>query len=126
MGAVSDCITADRYSFAAFKAGPGGHMLRGLGFGECLDGAKSWRVLRSLVVMLNDEGRPGCFADAVRRRDGTASSGERVLLHAIACAMDFAWLADELGDGRVWRRMDGVSGAHRDAVVACILQDAAQ
>jgi len=64
-----------------------------------------------------DEGR---FVKAARRYDSVCSSGERVLLHAILYVTDFAWLADELDEGRTWRRMDNSSGEHRQAIVACI------
>jgi len=46
------------------------------------------------------------------------------LLHAVLFATDFAWLADELADGRAWRKMDNVSGAYRRAVAACVEGDA--
>jgi hypothetical protein len=44
----------------------------------------------------------------------------KVSLHAILYVTDFGWLADELDDGRTWRRMDNASGEHRQAVAACI------
>jgi hypothetical protein len=51
--------------------------------------------LRTLIVKFNDCDE-GNFVKLVRNCDGVASSGERVLLHAICYACDFAWLADEL------------------------------
>lgn len=107
-------------NFRTFKSGqPGREMFRGLGIADLLAAAESWDGLRSLVVAFNDQDK-GHFVDAVRRRDGTASSGERVLLHAICFACDFAWLADELSNGKAWQRMDSPSGAWRQAVAACI------
>lgn len=67
-----------------------------------------------------DDGR---YVDAVQRYSGKCSSGERVLLLAILYATDFAWLADELDDGRTWRRLSYVSGGHRDAVITCLQSD---
>ncbi len=108
--------------FDAFKAGdPAQDMFRKLGFEEFLSAASSWRTLRALIVDYNDKQKRGAFVDAARRCDGVASSGERILLHAILFATDFAWLADELANGQVWQRMDRVSGPHLNAVAACIL-----
>lgn len=130
--------------FAAFKASePAKAMFRKLGLSEYLEAAESWRGLRALIVEFNgcDKGR---FVELVRQCDGVASSGERVLLHAICYACDFAWLADELsivvrlgqhGDKRSaddgetpelrvtsgpWQRMDSASGEWCRAVAACI------
>lgn len=105
--------------FAAFKAGqPAKAMFRKLGLSEYLDGAGSWRALRHLIVEFNgDEGR---FVAIVRDCDGVCSSGERILLHAICYATDFAWLADELSGGKAWRDMSRASGEHCRAVAACI------
>jgi hypothetical protein len=81
--------------------------------------SSSWRALRRLIVDFNgaDEGN---FVELARQCDGVCSSGERVLLHAILYVTDFAWLADELGNGYVWRNMDRASGDYRLAVAACI------
>lgn len=97
-------------------------MFRSMGLDQYLQASVSWRSLRELIVDFNacDEGN---FVDAVRRRDGTASSGERILLHAICYACDFAWLADELTGGRAWQRMDSAGGDFRRAVAACISQE---
>ncbi|HWE19801.1 MAG TPA: hypothetical protein VG758_21900 [Hyphomicrobiaceae bacterium] len=40
-----------------------------------------------------------------------ASSGERVLLHAILYVTDFASLADELAEGKAWQHGPGERGA---------------
>jgi hypothetical protein len=109
-------------TFADFKAGqPAKSMFRKLRLEQYLEAATSWRSLRRLIVDYNDPDK-GLFVEAARRCDGTASSGERTLLHAILFATDFAWLADELTESRAWFRMDNVSGAWREAVAACILQ----
>lgn len=106
--------------FAKFKASePAKAMFRKLDLSEYLEAATSWRALRSLIVDFNgcDEGR---FVDLARRCDGVASSGERVLLHAILYVTDFAWLADELTGERAWQQMNRVGGDWRRAVAACI------
>ena len=109
-------------TFAAFKAGtPAQAMFRKLGVKDYLQAATSWRTLRELIIAYNDP-ELGLFVDAARRCDGIASSGERILLHAILYATDFAWLADELAEGKAWRQMDRVSGQWAAAVAACILQ----
>lgn len=111
-------------SFAEFKAGqPARAMFGKLGLLDYLEAAESWRSLRALIVEFNgcDQGR---FVDVVRQCDGVASSGERVLLHAICCATDFAWLADELGGGRVWQHMDRAGGDWKRAVAACVAAEA--
>jgi hypothetical protein len=110
-------------------------MFRKLGLEDYLDQAMSWRMLRTLIVDFNDCDQ-GRFVGLVSQCDGVCSSGERLLLHAIATACDFAWLADYLSGleeaqvpfkdrrvkrGRTWRRMDRVSGDHLRAVAACIL-----
>jgi hypothetical protein len=112
-------------TFADFKAGaPARAMFRMLRLEQYLDAATSWQSLRTLIVDYNDPDK-GLFVEAARRCDGIASSGERVLLHAILYVTDFAWLADELTDGRAWCRMDNVSGKWRQAVAACVLQQEA-
>jgi hypothetical protein len=109
-------------TFADFKAGePAQAMFRKLGLEQYLEAATSWRSLRRLIIDFNDPD-VGRFVKLARRCDGVASSGERTLLHAILFVTDFAWLADELTEGRAWFRMDNVSGEFRDAVAACILQ----
>jgi hypothetical protein len=97
-------------------------MFRKLRLEQYLEAAQSWGSLCSLIVDYNDPDK-GLFVDAARRCDGVCSSGERVLLHAILFATDFAWLADELTDGRAWRRMHNASGEWREAVAACIAQE---
>jgi hypothetical protein len=77
-------------------------------------------MLRSLIVDFNDNKKRGAFVESARLVDGVASSGERVLLHAILYVTDFAWLADELGAGCVWRHMNRTDGDWRRAVAACI------
>ena len=107
-------------TFAEFKAGaPARAMFRKMGLQEYLEAAQSWRSLRKLIVHFNDA-EEGNFAALARDCDGVASSGERVLLHAILYVTDFAWLADELAEGKAWRNMDRASGEHRRAVAACI------
>jgi hypothetical protein len=117
--------------FAWFKqSAPAGQMFRKLGLEEYLEAATSWRALRSLIVDFNGCDR-GDFVKLVRECDGVCSSGERVLLHAIATVCDFAWLADELTTEvkgappaniyGAWQRMNRASGDHLRAVAACIL-----
>ena len=110
-------------NFASFKAGkPAQAMFRKLGLLEYLEAAQSWRALRAIIVEFNgcDQGN---FVDLARECDGVASSGERVLLHAILYVTDFAWLADELGGKCIWQNMDRVGGEWRMAVAACIAAD---
>ncbi len=109
-------------TFADFKAGePARALFRKLGLEQYLEVATSWRSLRRVIVDFNDL-EVGRFVKLARGCDGLASSGERTLLHAILFVADFAWLADELAEGRAWFRMDNVSGEWRAAVAACILQ----
>lgn len=106
--------------FVAFKASqPAKAMFRKLGLTEYLEAASSWRALRGLIVDFNgcDEGR---FVALARECDGVASSGERILLHAILYVTDFAWLADELTGAQAWQQMDRVGGDWRRAVAACV------
>jgi hypothetical protein len=110
--------------FAAFKSSePARAMFRKLGLSDLLQDASGWPSLRALVVAFNgcDQGR---FVALARQCDGVASSGERVLLHAICYVTDFAWLADELTEGQAWRRMDRAGGEWRKAVAACIAAEA--
>lgn len=108
-------------TFAEFKAGaPAQAMFRKLDLSEYLDAATGWRSLRALIVDFNqcDQGN---FVKLVKRCDGVCSSGERILLHAICYACDFAWLADKLQKkGAVWQNMDRASGEFGRAVAACI------
>jgi hypothetical protein len=112
-------------TFSEFKASrPAQDIFRKMGLSEYLEAAKSWRMLRALIVDFNDCDE-GNFVKLARKCDGVSSSGERILLHAVCYVCDFAWLADELGTdekgkGRVWQNMDRVSGEHRRCVAACI------
>lgn len=117
-----DQLERTALNFAGFKAGdPARSMFRKLGLEDYLQTATSWRSLRALIVDFNDPDI-GRFVVLVRQCDGVCSSGERILLHAIATACDFAWLADELaGEKRAWQQMDRASGDHLRAVAACIL-----
>lgn len=118
---MSDVMEDGRLSFAAFKSGrPARAMFRKLGLEEYLDAATGWRALRALIVDFNnpDEGH---FVALVRQCDGVCSSGERILLHAIATACDFAWLADELAGKRAWQDMGRAGGDWLRAVAACVL-----
>jgi hypothetical protein len=120
--------TAPAYlGFAWFQSShPARAMFRKLGLEDYLTAAPSWRALRCMIVDFNDpdEGR---FVKLVRHCDGVCSSGERVLLHAIATVCDFAWLADELGTAAKrrgeapWQRMSSAGGDWLRAVAACIL-----
>lgn len=106
--------------FRQFKASrPARDMFAKMGLQDHLEAAPSWRGLRAMIVHFNnpDEGN---FVKLARRCNGVCSSGERILLHAILYATDFAWLADELTDGRAWRDMDYASGEYRAAVAACV------
>lgn len=108
-------------TFAEFKAGePARAMFRKLDLSEYLGAAQSWRHLRELIVDFNqcDQGN---FVKVVKQCDGVCSSGERILLHAICYACDFAWLADRLQKkGSVWQNMDRASGDWGRSVAACI------
>lgn len=109
-------------NFASFKTSePARVMFRKLGLLEYLETSKSWNSLRALIVEFNDPDK-GRFVALARECDGVASSGERVLLHAICYAADFAWLADELTDGRAWQRMGRTDENFALAVAACIAQ----
>lgn len=106
--------------FQSFRDGdPARSIFRKLGLLYHLEAAQNWRMLRNLVVDFN-QCDAGNFVKLVRRCDGVCSSGERVLLHAICYAVDFAWLADELTDGKAFQRFDRASGDFRRAVAACI------
>lgn len=112
-------------TFAEFKMSqPAQAMFRKLDLLEYLAGASSWRDLRELIVAYNNPDQ-GHFVNVVRQCDGVCSSGERVLLHAIATVCDFAWLADELGAAKKrqngpWENMNRASGEWLRAVAACI------
>lgn len=109
--------------FENFKsAQPARAMFLKLGLLEYLETATSWHNLRASIVRFNgiDEGN---FVARARQCDGVASSGERVLLHAICYVTDFAWLADELAAGKAWHRMDRANEDWRKAVAACIAAD---
>jgi hypothetical protein len=106
--------------FTSFKTSqPARQMFRKLGLLDYLEAAQSWRHLRQLIVEFNgcDDGR---FVAVAKITDGTCSSGERVLLHAILYVTDFAWLADKFAKGKAWQRMGYVGGEWREAVAACI------
>jgi hypothetical protein len=109
-------------NFASFKTSrPAKAMFRKLGLSDFLEAAENWRSLRESIIYFNNPYK-GRFVALARKCDGVASSGERVLLHAILFATDFAWLADELTEGKAWRRMDRADEQHSLAVAACIAQ----
>ena len=94
-----------------FLDGPGGRICATLGIP--MQGVATWEDLVRAAARRQD------LAKAARRLDGVASSGERAVLHAALAAMDFAWLADELGKGP-WRRIDLLNRNHRLAVAAVV------
>ena len=107
-------------TFDQFKKGvPAQELFAAMGLSDYLEKATNWGELRSLIVDFNgcDEGN---FVERARRYDGVCSSGERVLLRAVMYVTDFAWLADELDEGRTWFRMSRASGEYREAVAACV------
>ncbi|QPF81624.1 hypothetical protein IC762_17505 [Bradyrhizobium genosp. L] len=107
-------------NFAEFKMSqPARIMFRKMGLLDHLAAASSWRDLRELIVEFNHPDQ-GNFVKRVRECDGVCSSGERILLHAICYVTDFAWLADDLAEGSVWRDMSRASGDFQRAVAACI------
>jgi hypothetical protein len=107
--------------FAQFKSGcPAQAMFRRMGLIKYLEAANSWRALQDIIIRHNNKADGGAFVAAAKHYAGQCSSGEQVVLHALLYALDFASLADELDGGWTWRRMNKVSGAHRQAVVACI------
>ena len=105
--------------FAAFKAGPGGVMARALGIG--VDGCSTWRQFMSAAIAFNDS-QLGVLVDRARHLDGVVSSGQRPLLQAILHAVDFSWLADELGAGKTWRQLEVPDSDYRAAIAACVVQ----
>lgn len=107
-------------NFQEFKSSaPARELFGKLGLTEYLEVAENWGMLRTLIIKFNNPWE-GKFVQAVRRCDDTASSGERVLLRAVCYATDFAWLADELSEGKAWQKMDSADGDWRRAVAACI------
>lgn len=103
-------------TFNDFKRGPGREICQRLGLR--IDACLSWSDFTLAAIHFNNP--TGALVDRARELDGVASSGERVLLHAVLHAADFDCLADALADGQAWKRMGLVSGPHRDAVLACI------
>jgi hypothetical protein len=114
-------------TFREFReSDPARSMFRKLGLLEYLDLASGWSHLRAIIVDFNHPDQ-GNFVKLVKQCDGVCSSGERILLHAICYACDFAWLADKLAGADkknnaslVWRNMDRASGDFGRAVAACI------
>lgn len=108
------------------NADPVRSRFRALRLSRTLEASNSWAELRDHVIDFNDAAHDnGYFVERVRTSAGVCSSGERILLKAIAYVCDFAWLADELdeaedGPGWSWRHMDKASGEHRACVAACI------
>ena len=110
-------------SFSAFrKSEPAIEIFGKLGLSEILEQAESWRSLREAIVAFNGADQ-GNFVKKARALEGVASSGERILLHAILYVTDFAWLADEFAGGAAWQSMHKVYGAWRLAVAYCIMAD---
>lgn len=110
-------------NFEEFQSSqPAREIFRKLGLSEYLEEATSWRALRAFIIHFNGADE-GTFVALARECDGSVSSGERILLHAILYAADFAWLADELTDGKAWQHMDSAHDDWRRAVAACINAD---
>jgi hypothetical protein len=102
-------------TFTEFKRGPALSIFERMGLQAVLKKSRTWRDLRRVLFDDGDK-----FIAAVRTCNRNASSGERVLLHAILYATGFGWFADKLTMGRAWRRMDEVRGDLRRSVAACI------
>lgn len=96
-------------TFSDFTSGPGGRICRSLGLSPT-----SWNDLVSVAARDRD------LVDRARQRAGTASSGELAVLVAVLCACDFSWLADELGGGETWRRIERLDLDYRLAVAAVV------
>ena len=99
-------------------------VLVALDFGDELEAARSYNELKWRIdaVCREDDG----WAEFKRRVDkfaGVCSSGEGVVLAAVLHFLGHDDLADQLDEGRTWRRMYKVSGPHLAAVGACIVQD---
>lgn len=103
-------------TFATFRAGPGGEICRRIGLD--VSGLTDWRDYTAAVAAL--AGRDNGLVAAVR--SACLSSGERAVLAAALHAADYSWLADEVDDGRTWRRLDNTHDAFAMAVAACILR----
>jgi hypothetical protein len=106
-------------TFTDFRDGTGGEICRRMGID--ISGLTTWRAYTDAVVRANDKPL-GSIVEAARKLDGTASSGERAVLHAALAAADFAWLAQELDRGNFWERTMHMGNAVRRAVAAAVLR----
>lgn len=91
---------------------------------RALEMSESFSDLRRHLVWLNDPDR-GFFINAVRRRAGTASTGEFWLLMGIASLSDFGHIADKLCK-KPWQGFYGrLDDDHARALAACVYHAAA-
>lgn len=107
-------------TFHDFATGPGGKIARRLGV-PC-DRAATWGDYTARFQRFaRDPKRYAQIRDGV----GALTPGETPVALALLHAVDLSPLADELSEGRLWRRLDNTFGDHRLAVVAALLrQDA--
>lgn len=104
-------------TFHDFARGPGGQIARRLGV-PC-DGAETWRGYAARFLRY---ARDSSRLTQIRRTIGVLSTGETAVALALLHAVDLSPLADEMSDGRLWRRLDNTFGEHRLAVIAAILR----
>lgn len=103
-------------TFSTFRTGPGGEVCRRIGLD--ISSLEGWRDYVAAVAAL--AGRDNGLVAAVR--SACLSSGERAVLAAALHAADYSSLADEVDEGRTWRRLDNTHGDYAVAVAACILR----
>ena len=91
-----------------------------------LDNSSTFGSFRRLIISLNNPDR-GFWIDAIKRRAGTASTGEFWLLMGVAMLTDFGHVANELTKANARRRTGPWTGmygcldsAHAEALSACI------
>lgn len=103
--------------FIEFQAArPTQAIFQKLGLMKVLETCSDWDQLRAELLGTGDSD----FAQKVRAFYPGASSGEKVLVCAIAAACDYAGLADELQQGRTWRHMSNLDRSFRKVVFGCL------
>ncbi len=107
-------------TFTAFRAGPGGRIARRIGIP--ISKCHCWADAQNAFGHLFGGSDAGLIMQRVRDTIGVMCTGEVAVACALLHSCDYSWLADELDEGRGWRRLDNVYGDHRRAVVAAILR----
>lgn len=106
-------------TFYDFRDGSGGRILRTLG--KDISGLETWGEYTRTMLEMPDTEREQ-FLKQVRYYASACSSSQYAIIGAVLQGADYAWLADELGEGEFWQRVSRFDRETATTVAAAILR----